>query len=391
MRLLSTGINELARLTGGYLRRFKTCYNQIDEMVFIKNLDAAVNRSLMYQGLKVSVILFTLLALSARIPFVLDVGASYETVIFLPLVTLNVPGPNLGGCAMFPVDHVLNTPIDHLPVDAKSDSYINSIGRERRFHADFGSGTWEGGPIGIPYVIVPGSQAGVPITFEYADESDPGLSPEGRYPIPDTPPIEGGPASNGDRHILIMDKDHCLLYEIYAAYPQVDGSWRAGSGAIFSLNGYSLRPAGWTSADAAGLPILPGLVRYDEVLAGEIKHAIRFTAPRTRQGTYIWPARHYASSDPNPDLPAMGQRFRLRADYNISGFSPQVQVILRAMKKYGIILADNGSAWYLSGVPDERWNNDQMRQLSRLTGEDMEAVDVTSLLLDPDSGKARQP
>lgn len=344
-----------------------------------------------YKKLITRAILFTLLACSAKLAYVLNVDAFTETVIFLPLVSKVEPGPNLGGCAIFPSDHVLNTPIDKLPVDKKSGPYINNIGPDRHFHADFGSGQWEGGPIGIPYAIVPGSQPGVPITFEYASESDPGLSPGGLYPIPDNPPIEGGPTSNGDRHILILDQDHCLLYEIYAAYPQADRSWRAGSGSIFALNSYALRPAGWTSADAAGLPILPGLIKYDEVLAGEIKHAIRFTAPRTRRDTYIWPARHYASSDPNPDLPAMGQRFRLRADYDISGFSPQIQVILRAMKKYGIILADNGSAWYLSGVPDERWNNDQLRELHRLTGKDMEAVDISSLIIDIDSGKALQP
>jgi hypothetical protein len=272
-----------------------------------------------------------------------------------------------------------------LPVDPKSDSYINTIGRDAYVHADFGSGIWppgDGGPIGIPYVVVPGNQARVPISFYYDDESDPGP-----YPIPDNPPIEGGPNSDGDRHILILDEDNCILYEIYDAYPEEDGSWEAGSGAIYDLSSHMLRPDGWTSADAAGLPILPGLVRYDEVLSGEINHAIRFTVEETRRA-YLWPARHFASDLTGQQYPPMGQRFRLRADFNLNGFAPEVQVILRAMKKYGIILADNGSPWFISGVPDERWDNDTLRQLHQLTGDDFEAVDVSSLMVDPDSGQA---
>lgn len=321
----------------------------------------------------------------------LQAGAQANGDIYLPLVRNDAQGPTLAGCRVFPPDHAWNTPIDTLPVDSASSAYIRSIGIDRHFHADFGSGLWDGGPIGIPFVVVPGSQPGVPISFEYDDESDPGLSPGGSYPIPDNPPIEGGPSSDGDRHILILDKDHCKLYEVYAAYPQSGGSWTAGSGAVYDLNSYALRPDGWTSADAAGLAILPGLVRYDEVASGEIRHAIRFTAPSTRDGTYIWPARHHASDDSNPSLPAMGQRFRLRADYDISGFSPEVQVILKAMKKYGIMLADNGSAWYLSGAPDERWDNDMLHELDVLTGRDMEAVDVSGLIIDPNSGQSRQP
>ena len=190
--------------------------------------------------------------------------------------------------------------------------------------------------------------------------------------------------------ILILNVDTCRLYELYSAYPQGDGSWWAGSGAIYDLASNALRPAGWTSADAAGLPILPGLVRYDEVLTGRITHALRFTVPETRTD-YVWPARHFASEDDNPNLPPMGQRFRLRANYDISGFDPFLQVILRAMKEYGIILADNGSPWYISGVPDERWNNDLLHDLDVLTGADFEAVDSSNLMIDPDSGACRQP
>lgn len=231
-------------------------------------------------------------------------------------------------------------------------------------------------------MIVPASQPTVPIDFYYPDESDPGP-----YPIPPNPPIEGGPNSDGDRHILVLQEETCLLYEVYDAHPREDGGWDAGSGAIYDLRSNALRPAGWTSADAAGLPILPGLVRYDEVAAGEITHALRFTAPET-QRAFVWPARHFASDLTDKRFPPMGQRFRLRADYDISGFHPQIQIILQAMKRYGIILADNGSSWYVSGVPDERWDNDVLHQLDRLTGNDFEAVDVSALMVDPDSGRA---
>lgn len=300
-----------------------------------------------------------------------------------PLPPKPAAPPQIAGCHVFPADNIWNTPIEHLTVDASSAAYIQTIGAGRGLHPDFGSGLWEGGPIGIPFTTVPGSQTGVNVTFEYADESDPGP-----YPIPPDAPIEGGPDSDGDRHILMVDQDNCILYELYSAYLQIDGSWTAGSGAIFDLNSHVLRPDGWTSADAAGLPILPGLVRYDEVAAGEIAHAIRFTAPQTRRA-YVWPARHYASSLTGSQYPPMGQRFRLRADFDMSNFHPDVQVILRAMQRYGIILADNGSAWYISGAPDERWDNDMLRQLRQVTGADFEAVDVSSLMAHPDSGQVR--
>jgi len=293
------------------------------------------------------------------------------------------PPPEVAGCPVFPADNIWNVPVDTLPLDPNSDAYIATIGANAYLHPDFGSGTWEGEPIGIPYVDVPGTQPLVDVTFDYADESDPGP-----YPIPPDPPIEGGPDSDGDRHVLIVERDNCILYELYDAWPQPDGSWEAGSGAIFDLNSHALRPAGWTSADAAGLPILPGLVRYDEVASGEIHHAIRVTAPQTRR-EYIWPARHYASSLTGSQYPPMGQRFRLKADFDISGFSSEVQVILRALKKYGMMLADNGASWFISGEPDERWNNDVLvSQLHQVKGSNFEAVDVSSLMVNPNSGQA---
>lgn len=292
--------------------------------------------------------------------------------------------PSIAGCPVFPADNIWNTPVDTLPLDPNSDSYINAIGRNVGVHPDFGSGIWEGAPIGIPFVTVPGTQPMAPVACYYEDESDPGP-----YPIPPNAPIEGGSDSNGDRHVLVLDRDSCVLYELYDAWPQQNGSWDCGSGAIYNLNSHALRPDGWTSADAAGLPMLPGLARYDEVAAGEIAHALRFTAPSTRR-VYVWPARHYASSSTNPALPPMGQRFRLKASLDISGFSPQVQVILRALKKYGMILADNGSSWYISGAPDPSWNDDALvSELRQVHGGDFEAVDVSSLMLDSNSGQVR--
>jgi hypothetical protein len=249
-------------------------------------------------------------------------------------------------------------------------------------HPDFGSGVWppdSDTPIGIPYVEVDGV-AGVSVSFEYDSESD-----HGPYPIPSNAPIEGGPSSSGDRHVLVVDRTDCKLYELFAAYPQSDGSWTAGSGAIYDLNSNALRPSGWTSADAAGLPILAGLVRYDEVAVGEIGHALRFTAPQT-QRAFVWPARHYASNLTGAEYPPMGARFRLRSDFDVSGYDPEVQVILRALQRYGMILADNGSSWYVSGAPDERWDNEVLRQLKDLQGSDFEALDSSSLMTSGASG-----
>ena len=289
----------------------------------------------------------------------------------------------IGSCAVLPANNIWNTPVDKLPVLSNSASMVTTIGASRGFHADFGAGLWDGGPIGIPFVTVTGTQTKYPATFDYADESDPGP-----YAVPLNAPIEGGSNAKGDRHAIAVDTTNCLLYELYYSFPGTS-SWTAGSGAIYDLKSNALRPSGWTSADAAGLPIMPGLVTYEEVLSGEIKHAIRFTVPQTRR-EFVWPARHYASSLTGTQYPRMGERFRLKASFDISPFPASVQVILRAMKTYGILLADNGSAWYISGKPDDRWNNDELRTFGQLLGSNFEAVDSTSLMIDPNSGAARQ-
>ena len=303
--------------------------------------------------------------------------------ILLCTPLLLAQAPTIGSCTVFPADDVWNTRVDTLPLDANSAAYVNTIGASTGMHADFGAGLYAGGPIGIPFITVPGTQTKYPATFTYADESDPGP-----YAIPLNAPIEGGSSSTGDRHAISIDTDNCILYELYAAYPQTS-SWQAGSGAIFGLASYALRPAGWTSADAAGLPIFPGLVRYDEILSGAIRHAIRFTVPQTRQA-YIWPARHYASSLTGTQYPPMGQRFRLKASFDISGFSATNQIILTALKKYGMLLADNGSSWFISGAPDDRWNNSDLHALGGILGSNFEAVDESSLMIDPNSSQAKQ-
>lgn len=322
---------------------------------------------------------------SAKPASMVEATASVAVLVALLISAIStVPAgaaPVIDGVPIFPDDHIWNTRIDSLPVEPNSALYVSTIGADRTLHPDFGSGLWDGTPIGIPFVTVPGSQPKVAITFEYGDESDPGP-----YPIPADAPIEGG----SDHHVLVLDRDDRLLYEVYAAEKQPDGSWLAGSGAVFDLDSYALRPAGYTSADAAGLAILPGLVRYDECAAGAITHAIRFTAPQTRRA-WVWPARHFASSLTDARYPPMGQRFRLRADFDIAGFSPEVRVILTALREYGMILADNGSPWFLTGVPDPRWNNDHLAELGRVPGSAFEAVDVSSLMDDPDSGQVRRP
>lgn len=304
------------------------------------------------------------------------VTASGELIAVAAVVVLAEPPPpptsgplglNADLPRLFPASNPWNQPVDLAQVDPNSDAIVALIGATKSFHPDFGA-NWNGGPFGIPYIVVSGSQSRVPVAFDYADESDPGP-----YPIPPNPPIEGGAGSSGDRHIVVVDRDAWKLYELFAAYPLADGSWRAGSGAIFDLNSNGLRPAGWTSADAAGLPILAGLVRYDEVAAGEIAHALRFTVSRSRRA-YIPPATHWASSDGNVLRPPMGMRVRLKASFDISAYPARVQVILRALKKYGMIVADNGSDWYLSGVADARWNDTEINTLKQLRGSDFEVV-----------------
>jgi hypothetical protein len=278
---------------------------------------------------------------------------------------------------MFPANNIWNARVDSLPTHPMSDSWIDSIGRAEGFHMDFGSGKWDGGPIGIPHNVLSGSSVTkYTLDFYYPDESD-----AGPYPIPDAALIE----YSSDHHILVVDTDTCKLYEIYDASFD-GGNWSGGSGAIWDLNSNALRPERWTSADAAGLPILPGLMRYDEIVAGEIKHALRFTVEDT--AGYIWPARHL-TSDAQDKVPPMGARFRLKADYDISSFPREMQVILQAMKDYGIILADNGSNWFVTGAPDERWDNDMLHLLDVLTGADFEAVDTSALMVDPNSGEAK--
>lgn len=305
---------------------------------------------------------------------------------YLPLILQanKVGDPSIGGCPVFPADHIWNTRVDSLPVDPHSADYIQSMNPATSLHADFGSGTWNGAPIGIPYVVVPGTQPYVSIQFTYAGESDPGP-----YPIPPTAPIEGGAQSSGDRHVIIINNANCRLYELFAAYPQPDNSWKAGSGAVFDLLGYQLRPDTWTSADAAGLPIFPGLARYDEFALGEIRHALRITAAVT-QKRHVWPARHDASNNMSFLVPPMGQRFRLKSSFDLTSYTQQERVVLIALQRYGVILADNGSNWYVSGAPDERWDNDFLHHLfGSLHGSDFEAVDSTSLMVDPNSGLAK--
>ncbi len=288
------------------------------------------------------------------------------------------PVPDAPACRIFPEDNPWNQRVDDLPVHARSDEIVESIGRAEGLHPDFGSGTWDGGPIGIPFTTVGSDQERVPIQFHYDDESDPGP-----YPIPPDAPIEGGPEADGDRHVIVVDREECKLYELFAAYPRNGGeSWRAGSGATWDLSSSALRPRGWTSADAAGLPILPGLARFDEVKRGEIDHALRFTVSRSRRA-YIYPARHFASDLTSRNLPAMGQRLRLKKGFDISQFPRQPRVILRALKRYGMIVADNGSDWFISGAPSPGWNNDALHVLDEVEGRHFEVVDTSSLR--PDS------
>ena len=280
--------------------------------------------------------------------------------------------PSAPRCQIFPASNPWNQRVDKLPVAPNSDAIISSIGRDRGLHADFGSGLWDGGPIGIPITVVGAGQKKSRVAFDYADESD-----KGPYPIPKNVKIEGGANADGDRHALIVDRSACKLYELYALYPQGSG-WRAGSGAIWSLDSNRLRPSGWTSADAAGLPIFPGLARFSDVKRGAIDHALRFTVSRTRKA-FVYPARHYASDLTDPSLPPMGLRVRLKASFDTRPFPPQARVVLEALKRYGMIVADNGSDWYISGAPDPRWSNDQLHTLGRVTGNNFEVVATSSL------------
>jgi hypothetical protein len=279
------------------------------------------------------------------------------------------PLPQAPDCRIFPATSVWNKPVNRLAVRKDSRTIVSSIGARLSLHADFGSGLWDGGPIGIPITVVDSTTPRSSVDFEYADESD-----AGPYPIPDDVSIEGGPSADGDRHAVIVDSEACSLYELFSLYP----SWSAGSGAIWDLDSNALRPRGWTSADAAGLPILPGLARYDEVAAGSIDHALRFTVHRSRRA-YIYPARHFASPYTSHSLPPMGLRLRLRLNYPTASFPPQARLVLRALKRYGMIVADNGSSWYVSGAPDSGWDNDDLHTLGRIKGSDFRVVDTSTL------------
>jgi hypothetical protein len=276
------------------------------------------------------------------------------------------PGPQVGGCPVFPTDNAWNTRIDSAPVHPDSAAIISRILAEGGdyLHPDFG----ENPEYGIPFVVVPADQPELPVTYTaYGDESDPGP-----FPIPLDAPVEGGPAADGDRHVLAVRQGTCELFELYRAFP-VGGGWEADSGARWNLRSNELRPAGWTSADAAGLPILPGLVRHDEVAAGSIEHALRITFSATRRA-YILPATHYASDSTDADLPPMGLRLRLRADFDVSALTGQARVIAVAMQRYGVIVADNGSNWFFQGAPSPGWDDDDLDQLKEVPGSAFEVV-----------------
>lgn len=276
--------------------------------------------------------------------------------------------PSIGNLKVFPDDNPWNWDVTSHSVHPNSDNFIESIGGHNPLHPDFGT-VWNDAPNGIPYIVVNNDQPMIPIVYTaYGDESDPGP-----FPIPLNSQIEGGPNANGDRHVIAVDIDNAMLYELYRAFPK-EGLWEAESGAKFDLSSNHLRPEEWTSADAAGLPIFPGLVRYEEVyIHGQINHALRFTAQST-QRKYIWPARHFASPSTDPNLPPMGLRFRLKADFDMTGFSEPVQVILLALKKHGMIVADNGGNWFISGAPDDRWDDDVLAELKTISGSNFEAI-----------------
>jgi len=274
-------------------------------------------------------------------------------------------GTSTGGCEVFPPDNAWHENISKLAVSPLSNAYIASIGAGLDLHPDFGSNL----TYGIPYAVVGADQPKVPIHFTaYGAQSD-----KGPYPIPAGAPVEGGANSTGDRHVIVVQSGSCKLYELYSAYPDADGSWKAASGAVFNLRSNRLRPDGWTSADAAGLPIFAGLIRYAEIQRGYINHAIRFTAPSTQAG-FIHPATHFASSSTNPDLPPMGLRLRLKASFDITRFPRVARIILQAMKTYGLILADNGSPWYFQGATDPRWNDNALDTLKSVPDSAFEVV-----------------
>lgn len=290
------------------------------------------------------------------------------------------PAASAASCSIFPSNDIWHANIAKLPVAGTSAGYVAAIGASSHLHPDFGSGLIDGEPFGIPVTVVTSSIPSVHVSFQYADESDPGP-----YLIPASALVENGSGSSGDRHVIVYDESDCHSYELWDATRSSNGSWTAGSGAIFDLGSNQLRPKGWTSADAAGLSILAGLVQYDEVASGHIDHAIRITVPKSFD-SYLWPARHSAGSS-DSSLPPMGLRLRLKASVNISGLPPEARVIAQALQTYGAIVADNGSAWYISGTQDSRWDNDQLDALKQFTGSDFEVVDTSSLEVSGNSGQ----
>ena len=317
-------------------------------------------------------------------------------VVLLSASLTSFAGPTVGACAIFPADNYWNTRVDALPVHPSSATWVASVGNASRLHADWGNVLSDN--YGIPFTTVTAAQPLVPIagdpSADYSAESDPGP-----YPIPPNAPIEGGPASGGDRHVLVVETSNCILYELYNARPVNGGaSWTASSFAKWPLGSNVLRPAGWTSADAAGLPIFPGLVRWEEVAAGEIAHAIRFTAVNiwgrdaaTGQIMYLWPARHNSGIKTSATYPPMGARFRLKASIDISSFSAATQVILRAFKKYGLVLADGGSNWFFQGVSSTNWPDQVFSELATIPGSSFEVVNTASMQVDPDSARSILP
>jgi hypothetical protein len=299
-------------------------------------------------------------------------GAALAVVLATSASTPAHPLTRAAACPIFPKDNPWNQRVDRLPVDRRSSAYVGSIGASAHFHADFGSGRYAGGPIGIPFDVVTKATHRSHVSFDYSGESD-----HVGYPIPKGVHIEGGTHASGDRHAILVDRSSCRLYELDALHHTARG-WHAGSGAVWNLRSNHLRPKTWTSADAAGLPILPGLARWDDVRKGSIDHALRVTVPRTRTA-FVYPARHAAGDSGNPSLPPMGLRIRLKKGVSLRGLSKQARIVAVALKRYGAIVADNGSAWYFSGAPSSHWNNDQLHQLDRLSGRDFEVVNTASL------------
>jgi hypothetical protein len=319
----------------------------------------------------------------ARFPFVAGVGAVI-TVALLPVGAANA-APGIGGCPAFPADNVWNTDISSLPVHPRSAAWVASMGgTSRLLHPDFGANPG-GFPYGIPFNVVDGSHPRINLTFDYSSESD-----HVGYPFGADTSIEGGPGASGDRHAIMIDASSCTLYELYSAQYNGPSASTAGSGATWSLRGNALRPATWTSADAAGLPIFPGLLRVEEVQAGSVQHAIRFTAQQTDR-SFIWPARHQAGAAANPALPPMGARFRLRAGFDTSRYTPATRAVLTAMKQFGMILADNGSNWYFQGAAESGWSDTMISELKSVPAAQFDAIDEASLMIDPNSAQAGPP